>query len=229
MPIMKKFSLILIPFGIVLLINQNPALAQQSNRWQFIGRNDNGSRSYLEKSNKSETGDRKQTWSKEVYSDGSYKITLIDWQCRERRFRILEATNYAPSGEYVDKEGSYPWSTVVPDSVSENYYKVVCISPGKTPTTESNASRRKTIAQIIAPNANIRESPTANGRVVQTVEKGAQLFLTDADPKGSWYQVFIPDTNETGWLHGNTIKLVGIKSNSIKSKRAGKRKVSKLD
>jgi len=122
---MKKVALILILLGIVLIIN-HPTLAQ-TNRWQFIGRNDNGSRSYLEKSNRKETDGKKQTWSKEVYSDGSYKITLIDWQCRERKFRVLEATNYAPSGEYVDKEGSSAWSTVVPDSVSESYYKVVFI------------------------------------------------------------------------------------------------------
>lgn len=215
----------------VSLLN-HPVFSQQ-NRWQFIGRNDNGSTSYLEKSNPKEVGGKKQTWSKEVYSDGSYKITLIDWQCRERRFRVLEATNYAPSGEYVDKEGSSAWSTVVPDSVSESYYKVVCLSTGNTPALKSNTSSKKMVAQIITDNANVREAPFANSPVIQTFEKGARLFLADNEPTGVWYQVFIPDTNETGWLNGNTIKLLGIKSNSTKSKqklkRAGKRKVSKLN
>jgi hypothetical protein len=140
---MKKVSFALIILGIVLLINDQQMFAQQVNRWQFIGRNDNGSTSYLEKSNPKGTGIKKQTWSKEVYSDGSYKIVLIDWQCRERKFRVLEATNYAPSGEYVDKERSSPWSTVVPDSVSENYYKIVCLSTGKTSAPKSNTSSKR--------------------------------------------------------------------------------------
>lgn len=225
---MKKqlFFLMLI---CVSLLN-HPTFSQQ-NRWQFIGRNDNGSTSYLEKSKPKEVGGKKQTWSKEVYSDGSYKITLIDWQCRERKFRVLEATNYAPSGEYVGKEGSSAWSTVVPDSVSENYYKVVCLPTGNTFATKSNTSTKKPVAQIIVDNANIREAPFANSPAIQTVQKDAQLFLAAAEPVGGWYQVYIPDTKETGWLHGNTIKLLGIKSNSTKPKRkskpVGKRRVNK--
>jgi len=78
------------------------------------------------------------------------------------------------------------------------------------------------VAQIITDNANVREAPFANSPVIQTFEKGARLFLADNEPTGVWYQVFIPDTNETGWLHGNTIKLLGIKPNSIKPKRKSK-------
>lgn len=218
---MKNSASVLILFVTVLLINQTATRAQ-GNRWQFVSRNDTGSTSYLEKSNKSETGDRKQSWTKEVYSDGSYKITLVDWQCRKKRFRVLEASNYMLSGDYIDKEGSSGWSTVVPDSVSENYYKVICSSSGQKSAAKAIPSSGKTIARIIALNANTRESPTANSRILQRVEKGAQLFLADAEPTNGWYQVFIPDTNETGWLYGNTVKLLTNKSHARQPRQKSK-------
>lgn len=209
---MKKVGFILIFYAVIVLSNQ-PIFAQ-ANRWQFIGKNDNGSRSYLELSEQKESGNRRRTWSKEVYSDGSYKITLVDWQCRESRFRVLEATSYAASGEYIGKEKSSAWITVVPDSVSENYYKVVCASTEQKPAANFDSSDdKKMIAQIITQRANIRETPFANSPVIQTADKGARLFLADAEPTGVWYQVFLPDSDVAGWLHGNTIKLLSIKSN----------------
>lgn len=208
---MKKVFFILICYAIIILSNQS--VSAQANRWQFIAKNDNGSRSYLEQSNQKESGNNRWTWVKEVYSDGSYKIILINWQCRERKFQALESTNYAASGEYIDKERSSDWATVVPDSVSENYYKVVCASTEQKPAAESNSSAEKMIVQIITERANIREAPFVNSPVIQTVERGARLFLADVEPTGVWYQVLLPDSDVAGWLHGNTIKLLNIKSN----------------
>lgn len=217
---MKKVAFILVFYGIALLVNQ-PTFAQQS-RWQFIGKNDNGSLSYLEKSSQNGSGNRKRTWVKEVYSDRSYKIILIDWQCRERKFQAVESTSYAGSGEYIDKEGSSPWTAVVPDSVVENYYQAVCVSIGQTPTTKSDTSSNKMMAQVIAQNANVRESPTTNSRVIQNAAKGTRFIVADAEPTGSWYQVFIPNTIEIGWLHGNTIKLITVEPESTQPKRKSK-------
>lgn len=193
---MKKGASIIIIFVIVLLINQT-ARAQQ-NRRQFIGRNANGSISYLEKSDQRESGNRKQTWTKEVYSDRSYKITLVEWQCFEKKFRVIESTNYAPSGECIDREGSSPWTTVIPDSVSECYFDVVCASSKQSTLAESNSSGKQKIAQVIIINANIRRSPDAGSAVIQKIKKGARLFLTDTEPVNGWYQVLIPGTNESG-------------------------------
>lgn len=204
----------------VSLLN-HPVFSQQS-RWQFIGRNDNGSLSYLEKSKQRGTGNKRQTWVKEVYTDGSYKIILIDWQCREKRFQAVEATNYAASGKYLDKEGSSPPATVVPDSVSENYYKAVCPSNEQQSAVQPDAASRTITAQIITKNANVREAPFANSPVVQTIEKGVRLILADVQPTGAWYQVTIPNTNATGWMHGSTIKLLSIKPGSNITKQKSK-------
>lgn len=214
---MKKADFILIFFGTFLLSCQTTFA--QDNRWLFIGSNVNGSTSYLEKSALKETGDRKRTWVQDVFSDGSYKIVLIDWQCRDRRFRFIESINYAPSGAFIDKRGISEWMSVVPDSVSENYYKVVCNLPEKTATVSPES---KMIALIIARNANVRESPTTDSRVTQKVAKGARLFLVDGKLSGGWYQVFVDETKQMGWLHGNTIKLLAVKSNANQPKQKSK-------
>jgi len=209
---MKKVAFLLTFYAIIVLNNQ-PTFAQQS-RWQFIGRNDNGSLSYLEKSKQKGTGNKRRTWIKEVFSDGSYKIILISWQCREKRFQALESTNYEASGKYIDKEGSSPWTTVVPDSVVEKYYQAVCTTTEQTVTAKSDASEGKLIAQIITQNANVRESPSTDSRVLKKTAKGTRFLLADSEPNGGWYQVFISHAKETGWLHGNTIKLITVKSKS---------------
>ncbi len=223
---MKKIVFILNFYAIVILSNQS--VFAQSNRWQLVGRNGNGSTSYVDKSVEKQTDDTRRTWTKDVFSDGYYKIGLTVWQCRTKKFRILEGITYKPSGEYLYRETTATgWITVVPDSVSENYYKVVCASTEQKPAAKSNSSDEKMIAQIITENANIREAPFANSPIIQKIEKGVRLFLADAEPMGIWYQVFLPDSDIAGWLHGNTVKLLNIKSNSNqrrqKSKPAEKR------
>lgn len=208
--------------GNILLICQ-PIRAQQVNRWQFVGRSDTGSSSYLDKSVEKQTGDIRRTWTKEVFSDGSYKIGLVDWQCRAKKFRILEGASYESSGKYIYREGrSSPWITVVPDSVSENYYRVVCRSTGQASPPESKSSENKTIAEVIALHANVRASPTADSPIVQRVKKGVRLTLAAVEPTNGWYQVFIPVTNETGWLYGSTIELLAAKSHSRQPRQKSK-------
>ncbi len=204
MSLINKTHILSMFLGIIFI--PNLIYGQRLERWQFISSNDNGSRSYLENSNRKSTGGKKQTWTKDIFKDGSYKITLIEWQCREKKFRILEATNYAPAGTYLGQEPASEWSTVVPDSVSENFFKTVCAS--NQSANESDSSNVRKSVQIISENANVRESPFPVSPVIQTFAKGVRLFLADEEPVGAWYQVLIPDSNQTGWLHGDTIKIL---------------------
>lgn len=217
MTVMKKLLFIFLLAGNILVICQ-PTRAQQqqqegNNRWQFVGRNDSGSSFFLDKSVQKQTGGIRRTWSKEVFGDGSYKIALADWQCGAGKFRILEGVTYKSSGEYIYRENQPTgWTRVFPDSVSESYFNVVCASSRQTTVAESSDPNTQKIAQIIALDAYIRESPNASSRVVQKVEKSARLLLADTEPTNGWYQVFIPETNETGWLRGSHIKLLAGKA-----------------
>lgn len=213
--------------GIIFI--PNLIYGQRLERWQFISSNDNGSRSYLENSNRKSAGGKKQTWTKDIFKDGSYKITLIEWQCREKQFRILEATNYAPEGTYLGQELASEWSTVIPDSISENFFKTVCVS--NQFADESDLSNVRKSVQIISENANVREAPSPVSPVVQTFAKGVRLFIADEEPVRAWYRVLIPNTNQTGWLHGDTIKILKAAPNrqrvERKSKPMGKRRAKK--
>jgi uncharacterized protein YgiM (DUF1202 family) len=107
----------------------------------------------------------------------------------------------------------------VPDSVAEGYFRVVCVLTKRTTDDSSAESNDKlaaqVAAQIITRNANVRESPTTDSRIVRKVAKGARLLLADTKPtSGGWYRVLTSDTKETGWLHGSTIKLITLESKS---------------
>ena len=57
-------------------------------------------------------------------------------------------------------------------------------------------------ATIISTSANLRETPSQNGRVKQEVPIGNEVRVLDS--KGAWYVVRIADS--VGWMHGNTFR-----------------------
>jgi hypothetical protein len=57
-------------------------------------------------------------------------------------------------------------------------------------------------ATIISTSANLRETPSQNGRVKQEVPLGSEVRVLDS--KGAWYVVRIADA--VGWMYGNTFR-----------------------
>ena len=57
-------------------------------------------------------------------------------------------------------------------------------------------------ATVISETANLRETPSQNGRVKQEVPTGTEIKVLDN--KGAWYVVRIADA--VGWMHGNTFR-----------------------
>jgi hypothetical protein len=104
-PVMKKVSFIIIFFAIALLISQ-PMLAQES-RWLFIGRNDNGSTSYLEKSALKETGNEKRTWVKEVYNNRSKSFSLTGNTAKKDFVLSKPPTTSLPGNTLIKREVRY--------------------------------------------------------------------------------------------------------------------------
>lgn len=67
----------------------------------------------------------------------------------------------------------------------------------------------KVVAAIVkAKKANLRERPSQSASIVNTVNKGDLLSLTDATPIGPWYQIRDSKTGAKGWIHGNAIALL---------------------
>lgn len=194
------------------------AFAQQS-RWTYVGRDTSGALFYFDKTSRQSTGKIIKVWDKIVYRDGSYRINQTKWKCKEELFSILDITIYSPNSEFLDKDKPTPWLNVVPDSISEVMHKAVC-GDSSDKNLEKTSSSKK-IVEIIVEKANVRVEPDINSTIIRKVKSGERFALADENPTDGWYQIIISGTNKTGWIHGNTIKLVEItgKKKTKKSKQ----------
>ncbi|MGI9034694.1 MAG: SH3 domain-containing protein [Pyrinomonadaceae bacterium] len=61
---------------------------------------------------------------------------------------------------------------------------------------------------VIAKQVNVRDLPSAQGKIVFKVFKGTNLDSLLDDSKDGWYAVVNPKTKKRGWIHGNTIKIL---------------------
>ena len=216
---MRKIITISVLIG-ALLAGYKPIFAQTvNNRWQFMGDSSNDSRLFLDKDIQKLADGRRRTWTKEIFRDGSYKIARAEWRCRRQQYRILEATNYAPEGNFISRESNTDWHAVVPDSVSENYFRTICAGDEieAVADEDSSSDKRKTVL-VITNQAKLRQMPSATSQLLRTLLKGTRLILADEVPHGAWYEVIIPDSEQIGWLHGNAIKIVETASSQRRSK-----------
>lgn len=217
---MKLTSNILLLLTITVLFCFS-AFAQQKNRWVFVGQNTDGTLFYIDNNSRQIVGNRIRVWDKNIFQDGSYKISLVEWRCVEKKYFFIDITNYTPTGSFIRKDKSTEWLTVVPDSVSEAMYKAVCGTSFGNNLQVASSNRK--MAQIIVKKANLRTNPDTNSRVVQQAILGEKFFLADELPTNGWYQIILAGTNETAWIHGNNIKLLEAPNKSNTKKQRTKR------
>jgi hypothetical protein len=198
-----------------LLLADYSAFAQQ-NRWTYVGADVNAAQFFIDRNSLQIKGRNRRIWHKTVYSDDSYRITLVEWACAEKKFFVVEETTYNPNGSIIGKDKMTPWSYVTPESINEGLYKAICPS-----STQNNirTSTNKMMAEIIVKTANVRAEPDINSSVVRRVKIGEKFILADEESTAGWYQIILPRTNETAWVHGNTIKLIEIPNNPKVKKR----------
>lgn len=221
--IMKIISVLLFVFTFMLSI---PCLTfAQQNRWVLISEDADDTLFYLDKNSRQSTENTFRVWTKNIYRNGSYRLSLVDWRCSEKKYFFVEVATYNPAGSFVQKENGMDWINVVPDSISEAMYKAVCLtSTEKKSKTESTS---KKIAEIIVVKANIRAEPNPNSRVIQQATTGERFILAEEDPSGGWYRIVLTGTNETAWIHGNNIKLVEISDKTIIKKQKANGRIRK--
>lgn len=177
----------------------------QQNRWSYVGADVNGTRFFIDRKSINTKGSKLQIWNKSIYSDDSYRISLVEWVCTDKKYFILDETIYAPDGSFAGTDKGTKWLFVTPDSISEGLYKATCVSSKQT---SPQTSAGKMMAQIIVATANVRIEPDMNSRAIQRVKTGEQFILADEEPVNGWYRIVISGTNNIGWIHGNNIKLV---------------------
>ncbi len=61
------------------------------------------------------------------YKDLSYILALVEYDCKEKKWRLLSATWYSNDGTPLDGEDiENSWKFVVPDSIGDYSLKEVC-------------------------------------------------------------------------------------------------------
>lgn len=206
----------------IFLIASVSAAAQQS-RWSYIGRAVNDSVWYLDKSFKKNRSGTITAWEKVIFPDDSYSIEVNEWNCSERKKRMLQADNYAPSGDFLSHLGKpVPWRFVVPDSVEEKVFGIICGNSNSKKRTsgrqdDGNSSFARTIKKSV-----LMSEASANSEVIRKVAVGEKLTLVSEESTGVWYRVLDPKTNSEGWLNGNHFKIVKA-STPARNIRLGKR------
>ena len=70
-----------------------------------------------------------------------------------------------------------------------------------TNPTKSSSSKK---AVVITENANLRKVANLNGKVIQTISEGTNVEIIKQ--QGAWF--LVKADNQTGWMHGNTIRLI---------------------
>jgi hypothetical protein len=90
-------------------------------------------------------------------------------------------------------------------SNNEPTINVPAQTKSNTKTLAQNKSATAKNAIVISENANLRKTPNQNGEVAQTIAEGTNVEVFKQ--RGAWF--YVHSNGNTGWLHGNTIRLTG--------------------
>jgi Protein of unknown function (DUF4236)/Bacterial SH3 domain len=111
---------------------------------------------------------------------------------------------------------SYSPSPVRPsseNSVSPSTSKVESPKTTEPKTLNSTKTSSAKKAVVITENANLRKAANSNGEVIQTISEGTNIEIVKQ--QGAWF--LVKANNQTGWMHGNTIRLVDAENLSSNS------------
>lgn len=213
---MKTISFLLLTIGL-LLFTVYASFAQQ-NRWTYVANDVNDAEFFIDQKSVENVGKNLRVWHKTVYKDGTYRISLLEWDCTEKKFFVVDDSTFEADGRAFRRDKGNDWLLVTPESINEGLYKVVCSSSAKN-NDRIAINSVKVMVQIIVKNVNVRNEPDMSSNVVRKAKLGEKFILVDENPTNGWYQIIISGTKNTGWIHGNTIKLIEISSKANLKKR----------
>lgn len=203
---MKTISFLLLLFGITLCVCF-PSFAQD-NRWVHIADATEGVSSFIDITSRKVIGNKVRTWDKSIFADGSYRINLNEWNCDEEKYFLLDSTSYSRNGSYIKKDKGTEWRFVVPNSINEIIYKFACNGLPENFSLDT-LSAGKTKVEITVNKANLRSSPNINSRIIREASIGERFTLVDEELVSYyWYEITLPGTSETAWIHRSTVKLI---------------------
>lgn len=202
---------------VILLLSLSAlSVPAQTNRWSFVTNDrENEIEWYLDLETIQQSGDNYRFWDKQVFKDGSYIKERMIIYCRQRKMQRLQAAIY-DRNDYFDREiRGTPIIDIVPESVSERFYKLFCMKQQSAPSVSTNSVRKGKISkkgkskmvEVITRMANVRGDPAMDSEILETVERGTKFQLAKTKPVGGWYEVQFTRTT-TAWIHGSTIEFI---------------------
>jgi hypothetical protein len=203
--------------SITILLFASCLVFAQQNRWTYVGAGVSGTQFFIDRKSIEIKGNRVRVWNKYLYADDSYRLSLMEWACSEKKYLVLDESIYDPNGRVIVTDKVNTWFFVTPDSMSEGLYKAVCGS--SKPTSSRITSDSKMMAQIIVKSANVRTEPHMRSSMKRRVKSGEQFALANEESVNGWYQILISGTNNIGCIHGSTIKLIESPNQSKIGKR----------
>lgn len=211
--------------SITILLSAYCSVFAQQNRWSYVGTDASGTRFFIDRNSIEIKGNRLRIWNKFFYANQTYRLSLFEWACAEKKYLILDETSYSPDGRVIGMNRAPGWLFVTPESMSETLYKAICSSSKLTLSkpTPSRTSAGETMVEITVNKANLPDAPNINSSIIKEASIGDRFTLVNKELIGYfWYQIIVPGTNETAWIHRSTIKLV---ENPIKPKTGKRRKL----
>lgn len=206
MPQLLRFTISVV-FCVVLSLS----LFGQS-RWIFVGTTDDYSFWYVDQTIQRKSPKIIAAWEKVVYENKSYGIGLNEWNCSAKMKRLIQAQSYNSNGDLTNRSLTpLPWRYIVPDSVEEQTYKIVCDNSANSIIKKHNSAdptARFVTAQIVVKNTNLLRKPDINGDVVREVSFGEKFIMIVQQALGNWYYVMDLETNSRGWLYIRDAKIV---------------------
>lgn len=194
----------------------------QERSWVFVGTDERRTKAaYVDPNTQKRSNGNFFVWEKMIWSDASYLIGLVEWDCRQKRSRVVQESLYNQYGELTQLSKNFDWVYMVDETLGAGIYKIVCRNVQNSPQPPlTEAPSVISLAEIIVVAASLRESPSINGSVIREVPKKERLILTGEPPRGNWHRVIDQDSQSSGWLHRSTFKIIKPKKSSPRRKFA---------
>lgn len=199
--------------------------------WFFTAINGSGDLHYIDKDFTNLPKGIIQVWEKVILANEDYTISLQEWDCSKKTFRVMQTSRYAQNRLVESINRPTDWRRFVPDSIGMLIYINVCEvdKNGKLKTNKYDDKTEKidrtlySFAQIIIEDANLMSEADSKSNPVRRLTLGERLALLSDEPDGIWYKVLDIQTGEEGWLNGFDMKII-TPDKSVKKKTAAKNK-----
>ena len=164
------------------LIFTTSGYTQSAKTWKYVAQSDEG-KYYVKQSVDKLPNRNRAQWGKIVSFDGEEEISRTEWDCRGKRFHLMQVSTFASDGTALSHQKNLDWAEVAPETVSEVLYAEACGTP-----------MRINYAEIILPQAKMHAGANSNSQVLRAVKVGERFPLVPFKPAGAWYRVYDPIT-----------------------------------